>query len=110
MTSNPKNSEPDAETASQKLAEMEAVYASARKMVGDLIRSIESGGEGLKDLTSSLATLHKIFVAVTEAEEKFNDRFGSIERPGDIDFDAIKDEVGRRLDRLRDAAGPEGFS
>ncbi len=98
------DSDPVGKPEEHRLLEMESVFLSARRLVGDLIAAVEAGeAEALRDLPASLSTLHKLYISVTEAEVRFNDKFGRSQDQDAIDFDAIRDQIGSRLDRLRDA-------
>ena len=56
-----------------------------------------------------LSDLQRAYLGVKEAERAFNDKTGNLNN-GDIDFDALRDEIGGRLDRLRAARGANSLS
>lgn len=59
-------------------------------------------GDVPKSSAKKLEELQSLQVALMKAEEAFNEKF----RPDDeddIDFDALRDQIGRAIDRIRDA-------
>ncbi len=83
------------------------LLASVRSSLGDLLAVIDSGGftgDDLKALTDQQALLQRALDKVQDAEKKYYDwivRHGGHD-PADIDYDAIRDQIGCRLARLRE--------
>ena len=59
---------------------------------------------------AKLAELQAIHVQLLKAEDSFIEKFGTGNDDADIDHDAIRAEIGRALDRIRDTAGAGGVS
>ena len=66
------------------------------------------GGAPSKALIAKLAEMQAVHVQLLKAEESFIEKFGTGQDDGAIDHDAIRAEIGRALDRIRDAAGAGG--
>lgn len=60
--------------------------------------------EGVRDVAPQIALVIKTLVALNEARGKVDDLCAD-DGCGVLDLDAARDEVGRRLDRLRAAEG-----
>jgi hypothetical protein len=88
------------------------LLASVRSSLGDLLRTVESGeatGGDLKAIAEQQALLQRALEKVQDAEKKYYDwivRNGGHD-PADIDYDAIRDQIGCRLARLRDCCQEE---
>lgn len=78
---------------------------SVRRTLADLLREvIEGETTPLKDLAGKHGELETALKRVIEAEQKYDERIEREQargRPDDIDFDAIRAEIGCRLHRLR---------
>ncbi len=68
------------------------------------------GGLPSKAHVAKLSELQAIHVQLLKAEESFIEKFGTGSDDADIDHDAIRGEIGRALDRIRDAAGAGSVS
>jgi hypothetical protein len=66
-----------------------------------------AGGLPSKAHAVKLAELQATHVHLLKAEEQFIEKFGQGTDDADINHDDIRDDIGRRLDRIR-AAGSEG--
>lgn len=87
------------------------LLTAVRRTLADLLeRVVEGDGGALKEAAVKQAELENALKRVFEAEQKYHER---IERergttgPDVIDFDAIRDQIGCRLHRLRTCCGPE---
>ena len=87
------------------------LLTAVRRTLADLLERVVGGDAAvLKDVASKQMDLETALKRVFEAEQKYHER---IEREhgtagGDfIDFDAIRDEIGCRLHRLRACCDPE---
>jgi hypothetical protein len=99
------------ETAASRVVKIDAVsqYIRGRliEMAADL-KQVTSAN--LNELTKQLDLLHAAHLRVVIAEDKFHDKLGTDPDADAIDYDAIRDDIGRQLDRLRDAIIAEGVS
>jgi hypothetical protein len=68
------------------------------------------GGLPSKAHVAKLAELQAIHVQLLKAEDSFIEKFGTGNDDADIDYGAIRIEIGRTLDRIRDTAGASGVS
>ncbi len=76
-----------------------------KEMAADL-KQVTSAN--LNELNKQLDLLHAAHLRVVVAEDKFHDKLGTDPDADAIDYDAIRDDIGRQLDRLRDALIAEG--
>ena len=85
------------------------LLSSVRSTLADLLLDVQTGGFGaIKDLVGKQSELEQALRRAMETEQKFNDwqakQRGEL-GPDDIDFDALRREIGCRLDRIRDCCG-----
>lgn len=87
------------------------LLTAVRRTLAELLeRVIEGDAAVLRDVASKQMDLETALKRVFEAEQKYHER---IERErgtaggDDIDFDAIRDQIGCRLHRLRACGGPD---
>lgn len=88
------------------LSEAMELYETAIGVFTETIRDVRQGQT--KEAASYVRELSKIVQSVlTERErlEKLRKSEGGVVHDFALDFDAARDEVGRRLARLRDAGG-----
>ncbi|MBW7922983.1 MAG: hypothetical protein H3C51_12910 [Rubellimicrobium sp.] len=81
---------------------------AVRATLADLLRQLlEGDGAALRDIVAKQAELESALKRVFEAETRYDDWMQRSSGGGDgvLDLDAARDEIGRRLDRLRAAAG-----
>ncbi|WP_386681396.1 hypothetical protein [Loktanella sp. R86503] len=91
-----------------RVRELAGFYAALKATFLEQLDQI--GGQSAlpsKAHAAKLAELQATHVHLLKAEEQFIEKFGQGTDDADIDFDAIRDDIGRRLDRIR-AAGTEG--
>lgn len=94
------------ETAQARIDEVRQVYQSAGRALQHLIQRAEDGdAESAKKITTQIGVLTELFARLRKAEDAFEDKFGEGIEDGDIDFDAIRLSIGRKLDRIRNARG-----
>ncbi|WP_394152581.1 hypothetical protein [Loktanella salsilacus] len=91
-----------------RVRELAGFYAALKATFLEQLDQIGSPGAlPSKAHAAKLAELQATHVHLLKAEEQFIEKFGQGTDDADIDFDAIRDDIGRRLDRIR-AAGTEG--
>ena len=85
------------------------LLSSVRSTLADLLLDVQTGGFGaVKDLVGKQSELEQALRRAMETEQKFNDwqaKQRGEHAPDEIDFDAVRRDIGCRLDRLRDCCG-----
>lgn len=99
------------ELAAARLAEIDALSRHIRKNLSDMLAEVDGGhSPNLKELQNKLNELHAAHLKVLAAEDAFHARLGKTTDENAVDFDAVRTEIGRRLDRLRESRAAGGFS
>jgi hypothetical protein len=85
------------------------LLSSVRSSLADLLLDVHTGRFGaVKDLVGKQSELEQALRRAMETEQKFNDwqakQRGEIP-PDEIDFDALRRDIGCRLDRIRACCG-----
>ena len=85
------------------------LLSSVRSTLADLLLDVQTGGFGaVKDLVGKQSELEQALRRAMDTEQKFNDwqakQRGEL-GPDEIDFDALRRDIGCRLDRLRACCG-----
>ena len=85
------------------------LLSSVRSTLADLLLDVQTGGFGaVKDLVGKQSELEQALRRAMETEQKFND-WQAKQRgdapPDEIDFDALRRDIGCRLDRIRACCG-----
>ena len=93
----------------QRVELLSKLYFEIGETVGQMRADVASDAT-LKpgELLKKLAELQTLHVMLLRAEEAFNDKFGQSESTDGIDLDALRHEIGGRLDRLRAINHPDG--
>ncbi|MBM9595216.1 hypothetical protein [Roseitranquillus sediminis] len=98
-------------SASDILRQTEAHYERAIQALGALIQRIESGDLGARTEVQQTATdVRKAMQTFFDERKKIEDqlrRDTGVVHAVALDFNAARDEIGRRLDRLRAARAAE---
>lgn len=84
------------------------LLSAVRRTLAELLRKMVEGEDiALRDLAAKQAELESALKRVFDAESRFHEWMQRNSGAGDgaIDLDAARVEIGRRLDRLRDAGG-----
>ena len=85
------------------------LLTSVRGTLAELLLDVQTGGFGvIKDLVGKQSELEQALRRAMETEQKFNDwqaKQRGEHAPDEIDFDAVRRDIGCRLDRLRDCCG-----
>ncbi|WP_242494290.1 hypothetical protein [Loktanella sp. IMCC34160] len=104
MTTQERGRNGEVAEAERKLGEILNVLTSAQTVLAAQITAIEQT-EATKttEVRQALRSLHELYLNFRAAEEKFHEKYGSGLRAGDIDFDAVRAQIGSRLDSLRRA-------
>ncbi len=93
------------------LADSVVLLTSVRSGLADLLKAIlEGDADSPKDLADKQADFEKALRRVFEAEDRFNDWYSKSTGDslgGEIDFDAVRQEIGCQLARIRDCCAEE---
>ena len=93
------------------LADSVVLLTSVRSGLADLLRAILAGdAETPKDLADKQADFEKALRRVFEAEDRFNDWYSKTTGDtvfGEINFDAVRQEIGCQLARIRDCCADD---
>ena len=96
--------------ATERLAEVDLLSREIRKSLEQMIAAFKADEDlPLKEILSKLNQLHAAHLQVVTAEERFHAKLGTDPDENAIDYDAIRLDVGCRLDRLRESLMAEGF-
>lgn len=102
------SAEADNDDLRQHRADAVLLMRAVRETLANLLRQLVAGeGGALRDIVGKQAELESALKRVFEAEMRYDDwmqrRGGAGD--GEFDLDEARDEIGRRLDRLRAAEG-----
>lgn len=96
--------------AAQRVAEIERLSRDIRRTLEDMrtyVRDIPNIKP--KDLADKLDQIHAAHLRVLRAEDILHEKIGKDSDAEAIDYDAIRLEIGRQLDRLRESLVAEGI-
>jgi hypothetical protein len=98
---------PDATTAEALLSQAEDQFAQVALDLGEAARRAVEGEPGAAKLAAQAARelrdAFRILMSERERVDKLRTQIAGIAGANELDFDAARDEIGRRLARLRDA-------
>jgi hypothetical protein len=96
--------------AGEQLAKIDRLSRSIGDTLEEMIADIDAiPGKLPKAILDKLNILHAAHLQVVKAEGAFHDKIGKDPDEDAVDYDAIRSEVGCRLDRLRDSLKAEGI-
>lgn len=96
--------------AAERLAEVDALSRNLRQVLAEMIADLRSGGSTtVADTLKKLNEVQAAHLKVLAAEDVFHARIGTDPDAEAIDHDAVRDQIGRQLDRLRESLLAEGF-
>ena len=111
MTDETKGADGSVPDEEARIMEIRALTADMRVLLQEMIAAARVDPKTVKpaDLLKTLVDLHSAHLKVLEKEEAFH---AGLAKHGAaaIDYDAIRAEIGRKLDRIRAARGAEGVS
>ena len=97
--------------AAERLAEIDALSRSLRQILANMIADIEVGGQTtVAETIKKLNELQAAHLKVLAAEDTFHAKIGTDPDAAAIDYDAVRLELGCRLDRLRASLLAEAVS
>jgi hypothetical protein len=87
----------------EELDDARKLLTSVRRTLAGLLESVREGQGSLSEIVKKHGELETALTRVFQTEQKYNDwlakRSGDL-APGEIDFEALRDEIGCRLARL----------
>ncbi|WP_368187646.1 hypothetical protein [Aestuariibius sp. HNIBRBA575] len=90
----------------EEISESLILLSSVRRTLLDLLTRVSEGeADALKGLSKKHSELESAVKAAKDTERRFNEwecKFNGKAREGEIDFDAIREDIGRRIARLID--------
>jgi len=90
--------------ASARVTEIAELYVSVRNTIRHMIAEIGSPTDvASKPLLTKLSELQSAHLKVLAAEEAFHAQQQANQSDADIDYDALRADIGSQLDRLRAA-------
>jgi hypothetical protein len=96
--------------AADRVAEIDALSLSIRDLLGQMIAAFKDGTvTDPKDIVKKLSELQAAHLKVLSAEDAYHAKIGTDPDADAIDYDAVRDQVGCRLDRIRQSLVAEGF-
>lgn len=99
---------PDA--AADRVAEIDNLSREIRARLEEMAADLkEVSAPGLKAICAKLDLLHAAHLKVLAAEDAFHAKLGTDPDADAIDYDAVRSQVGCRLDRLRQSLLAKGF-
>lgn len=101
----PTEAPPDS-PATQRVATLMRLFVEIGETV-ERMRAALSTDTAIKsaELMRKLSEMQTLHVMLLKSEETFHDTFGHPDTEDGIDYDAIRRDLGRRLDRIRSNAG-----
>ena len=101
----------DKSAAEKRVAEIVRLYERIRDMLDAALTQFGTPDSMTpKAVMSKLAELQSVHLTILKAEEAFHEKCKTTDGQPDIDFDAVRDDIGRQLDRLRCALEAEEVS
>jgi hypothetical protein len=90
--------------AAARVAEIAELYLSVRNLLRQMIAEIETATATLpKAIVTKLSDLQSAHLKVLAAEEAFHAQQQASQPDAAIDYDALRDDIGGQLDRIRAA-------
>ena len=100
----------DPDEAGNRVAEIDRLTADIRARLEEMVADLkEVTGPNLKAINAKLDLLHAAHFKVLAAEDAFHAKLGTDPDADAVDYDAVRDQVGCRLDRIRQSLLAEGF-
>ncbi len=104
MTEQQPNVPAGAVPAADRLAEITQLSEGIRRTLSQMTDALDQHtGPTPKDILNKLNELHAVHLKVLAAEDAFHAKIGKTKDDDAVDFDIIRVDIGRQLDRIRDA-------
>ena len=97
--------------AADRVAEINRLSREIRERLAEMVEDLRTAKPAdLKAICSKLDHVHAAHLKVVAAEDAFHAKLGTDPDADAIDYDEIRDEIGCRLDRLRQSIVAEAVS
>ncbi len=97
--------------AAERLAEIDELSRRIRKNLAEMLADADCApGPTPKELQNKLNELHAAHLKVLAAEDAFHAKIGKNPDDDAVDFEAMRIDIGRQLDRIRASLVSGGFS
>lgn len=104
MTNDKTNAPQGVSSAALRLSEIEGLYQTLRDRVKDLTDQLgQPTGDTPKNVLNKIDQLTAAHLQLVIAEERFHEKLGQTADDDAIDYDAIRADIGGRVDRIRDS-------
>ena len=101
----------NAAAASARISEIRELFGAIRQtLMGQLQDMPEVQPTTPKHLIAKINELQATLVLLLKAEEAYYEKYGHDELQISVDHDAIRDQIGGHLDRIRKSRHPESLS
>ena len=111
MTTDTSDAQSGEARALARVKDIQTLFDGIKKMLKTQIALREEADQiPAKAMVMKLSDLQNAHTMLIKAEEAYHAKFANGEDDTVIDYDALRIELGRRLDRIRDARGATGVS
>ena len=101
----------DQAKAATRIEEVQQLYETVGETLNDVIKAVKAGEfKDIDQLPKQLTQMTGLAVELRKRETAFNDKYGNELAQGDIDFDALRREIGCRLGRIRKCCRTQSVS
>ncbi|WP_296417439.1 hypothetical protein [Pseudooctadecabacter sp.] len=111
MTTQSGGNTTEQKSAAERIEEARRLHSSIRDTLKAVLDLVEQGElKEVASLPKQMTQLHQAYLDINKKEAEFNDKHGTGLRDGDIDFDAVRDQIRCRLGRIRKCCRPSDVS
>lgn len=108
MTEQKERGGADPDEATARVAELRKLYHRTKATFDQMLDALGTAGEGTpKAVLAKMSELESVHLKLLHAEEAFHAKQKESDRTDQIDFGAIRSEIGSALDRIRKALAAE---
>ena len=101
----------DEQAACKRIAVLEAHFYKSSETLGTLITGFgRTNGQTPKAVMSKLMELETVHTTALKAQEAFYEKYKDTTPQGGVNYNEIRDDIGRHLDRIRAALKSKGIS
>lgn len=101
----------DEQAARKRIAVLEAHFYKSSETLSTLIAGFgRTNGQTSKTVMSKLMELETVHTTALKAQEAFYEKYKTTTAQDGVNYDKIRDDIGRHLDRIRAALKSKGIS
>ena len=94
--------------ASERVAEVDRLMLSVRKTLEEMIAALQAGKTtDAKAILSKVKEFQAVHLQLIASEDSYHAKLGVDPDEDAIDYDELRREIGRRLDRIRESRSSE---